>query len=177
MKGIYEHIIDFEVLEIINKKYLLIADLSKYMEDPMHPIIYIKSPNKTSYKEVPYTPNVTNKFNSIDLDLNCDVVDLPDGVYNIIQSVAPNNQVYKSKIYLRTVFFEYRFNKAFLNLEFSDCPLKNDEKLFKKFIDIDLLITTAKTYSEECNDILALEFYNMANESLSKLELILNNCH
>ncbi len=172
-----KHKLDFEILDVKHPEYLIIADLSDYFEDPSHPVFFIKSPNSTFHAEIPYTPRTTNVFNSTQLRLTCDDNgDLPDGIYEVIISVSPNNKVYKKKIYLRTVFIEYRFNQALLALELSECPNRNNKDLKKKLMEIDLLLSTAKAYADECNEIKAMDFYNLANELLAEFDKKITGC-
>jgi len=180
MLGIQENTLDFEILPIKNPKHLVIFDTSDYMELPKRPNIRITLPGYTKPIILPFKKNGINKYNSNHLQGNkasLKLNDLPDGLYKISYHIYPDEEQYVEKYHLQTSIFNRNYSQFLLNMELSDCSLKNDHQIKNSLIEADLFMETAKAHLDEGNLKTAQEFYKRANILLEKLTKKLKDCY
>lgn len=180
MLGIQENKLDLEVLPIKDPKYLVVFDLSDYMENPKQPNLRITLPGYTKPILLPFKKDSVNKYNSNDLQPRkdtLDLYDLPDGIYKISYHIYPHEEEYVEKYYIRTALFDKAYSQFLLSLEVSDCSVKRDREIKDNLIEADLFIETAKAHTDEGNLKAADEFYRKAFDLLNKLTKKLKGCY
>lgn len=168
---IYE--IDFFILDNNNPKTLVIFDQSHYLDNPEKPIYSIKLPGYNTYVTLPYVINQINVLNSNLLGLThafChdDLSDLPDGVYEIIQSVCPYDTLFKKQFYLKTTKLSCKYDKLLLDLDLH-CKCVSKKELESELISIDILIQSAKAEVSVGNVEKGQEKYLCASEKIDLL--------
>lgn len=180
MLGIKENILDFEILPIKNPKFLVVFDLSDYMEYPKQPSIRITLPGYTKPIFLPFKKDSINKYTSNDLQPKKDTLelfDLPDGLYKISYHIQPHEEEFIEKYYLQTNLFNKQYTQFLLSLELSDCSMKNDNIIKNGILDADLFIQLAQANVEENNLKAANEAYKNAVSTLEKLTKKLKGCY
>ena len=100
-------------------RVLVIQDISYY--DSKVPLtnvdIKISVPGQNTYYHPPFAINSTNYYTSINLGgtyynkCNQDLINLPDGLYEITYSVCPNETLYTTIKYLRTCAIKCKVNE------------------------------------------------------------------
>lgn len=171
-KGIHEHILDFEILETGNIKTLVFVDSSQYMENPESPLLEIILPGMNKYLLVNIQPRKVNTFNSNTLNLtptilnDCDIIDLPDGVYSFKYKICPYKYINRVKNYLRTTNLDCKLNRFLDTFEFSDKIIDVDKATI---IDINILRDSAKASAELGNNDRASNKYKLANDKVNSL--------
>lgn len=180
MLGIKENNLDFEVLPVKNPNFLIIFDLSDYMEVPKMGHLRITLPGYKEPIHLPFNRTNFNKYNSNQLQPRkhtLDLYELPDGLYKISYHIQPHDEQYVEKYYLRTTLFDKQYTQFLLNLELSDCSLKNDREIKNGLIDASLFIETAQAHVEENNYNASAEFYRKAVDLLNRLTKKLKGCY
>ena len=122
--------IDFQIYDSEDPKQIIVLDTSiwSYIEDKPS-IIEILTPGEKDAVVYPYTKNGFNILNSINLGLNCsdcnqNLLDLPDGVYEITIKGSPDS-FYKKRCYLRTTIIQSKLDDLLIN-EYSNCKNCNE---------------------------------------------------
>lgn len=176
MLGLDIYEIDFFILDNNNPKTLVIFDQSHYLDDPEKPIYSITLPGYHTVVNIPYVINQINVINSNLLGLtnafcNGDLIDLPDGVYEITQAVCPYTELFNTKLFLKTTRLECNYDKILLQI--GSKPL---EKQFKdEVINIDILIRSAKAEVKYGNREKGQEKYLAALEKVNILTKKINS--
>lgn len=178
MLGFDVYEIDFFILDNNNPKTIVILDQSNYLEIPEKPVYGIKLPGYNNTIIVPYIIDKINIVNSNTLSLtnapcHTALMDLPDGVYEITQMVCPYDQLYKTKLYLKTTKLECSYDKLLLDQNFNSTCLPINI-LEKELIHIDILIQSAKAEARAYNPIKAQNKYTAALEAINQLQKKLN---
>jgi hypothetical protein len=172
-----KHQLSLDIVDTNNPCIIKIYDSSIYSE--VIPVecatlqIIVPGFNKPVKLEV--EENFTRNITSCDLYLqtqNCgtDCVALPDGVYNIQYTVAPNDKVYVEYEYLRMTQFLEKYYKQFCKLEMAACEPNADVKdslkelrLIKSFAD------AAKAKIEYCHETsVGMDLFHYAKKRLDK---------
>lgn len=129
------------------------------------------------------TPNFNRAFNSIDLTLQsgsnyADTTDLPDGVYILNYSIAPNEEVYVEYNYLRQCQAYCMYYAKVCGLDLNPCNICGERKeKIKKLQEIKFLLEAAKAYVEECGaPKKGLELHNYAVSLLQSLDIGCSSC-
>lgn len=101
-----------------------------------------------------------------------DLSDLPDGVYKIRYSIAPNDKVWVEYEYLRTQQLSNRYLTQYCRAKLSNLdPNRDQNKTLHQILDIRQLIDAAKAEVEFCgNRDKGLEIYEQASRYLSRME-------
>lgn len=99
-----------------------------------------------------------------------DLADLPDGVYKIRYSIAPNDKVWVEYEYLRATQLYNQVNAAYCRTKLSNLdPNRDQNKQIKSILSIRQYIDAAKAEVEFCgNRDKGLEIYEYAARELSK---------
>lgn len=175
MKGIHENILDFEIIETGNLKTLVFIDSSQYMQNPEKPLLEIILPGMNKYLLVNIQPRKVNTFNSNTLNLtptiinNCDLIDLPDGVYSFKYKICPYKYINRVKYFLRVTNLLSRLNTVLDTFEFSDCTIEADDKTQREIVNIYILIESAKASAELGNKERASNKYKLADKKVNCL--------
>lgn len=130
--------VDFDVRSTLT--HLIVTDLSdwKHIEDKPS-IIEITLPGHKSLVTMYFDKYKVNKYNSIDLGLNCydecdspNTLSLPDGIYKIAVKGSPSS-FNKEYFYLKTDKFDVEFAKLYASSYKSAHKNSYQDKLFEIF--------------------------------------------
>lgn len=171
--------LDILVVPTYSKFTMSVMDISTYPDDPpivVTPLITITPPGFDAVDKI-FVVETLNVFDSEALALTGigeDLVVLPDGVYTIRYSIAPNVTSYVEKNIMRTDRIQERFDEAFMQLDMMEC-----DKAIKMQSKIDLntvyfLIQGAIAAANNCAIIEANKLYLQAVRQLNSF--IRNNC-
>lgn len=100
---------------------------------------------------------------------NVELIALPDGIYEIKQSIKPNLFTVSHYYHLRTTAIENRLKREMKKLRSNECKLDRDEYIANRdaLRDIDEYIIAAKWSVEECGDKTeGIELYKFADKLL-----------
>lgn len=130
------------------------------------------------------TPGFNRAFNAIDLTIqsnynHADTVNLPDGIYILNYSIAPNEDVFVEYNHLRQVEAYCMYYAKVCALDLNPCNICGNRKdKIKKLQDIKFLLEAAKAYVEECGaPKKGLELHNYAVSLLQNLEVGCDSCN
>jgi len=180
-----KHTVSIEILDTMNDCILPIMDTSIYSDKIPVDCSYIDVlvPGFTCAVRLDVAPGFCLKnITACDLELqanNCgDVFNaLPDGIYSIKYSVAPNEYVYAEYNHLRITSALKKVNSVYCNMKSSCSP---DVIAKKKYADISLvesMLKGAKAKVEFCHTPEeGMELYNYALKLLAKLVCFGGNC-
>lgn len=183
------HLLNIDIPDLLTPCILRIVDLSSYdaLLPYTNPQLVIQVPggpcitfNQTT------TPAITQNFavnlTACDLTLQVDncglqLYDLPDGIYTIDYSVAPNNMLMTQVQHLRDVKLRLALREAIAHLDIGTCIPEGEVKdKFELLMLIEGYIKAAKSFVElpngDCKKGMAL--YHYAWELLKKLSC--KNC-
>lgn len=158
-----KHELDFEIYTNNNPKNLIFIDCSDYFEKPSNLIYEIKFPDL----EKRYTA-LGNSITSVNTKLigySGNIIEMPDGMYTIRMSVAPNKTVFTCKNYLKLDKLNCRIAKL-LQEECLDLDQLNWLQ------DVDRYLTVAKAIVETDPD-LSIKYFKEAKTLINKKE----NCN
>lgn len=156
------HNLGIEILDTSNENILKITDISVYSEelDVTCPELLITPPGFQVSASIPanlLTPHFNIVLTACMLDLQTDGCDsrfdpLPDGIYAIKYSVAPNDSVYVVYNHLRTVKAEKRLTKLLCQVNAEDYFLPEQKKnLLTKVREIREMLDAAKASVNFCH--------------------------
>lgn len=148
-----------------------IMDISIYPSNftIINPTIEIFPP---SFKKVNliFHTNSLNIFNSNILGLtcgNCDVANLPDGIWKVIYSVAPAMNNFVERTFLRTDAIKARMEEVFLSTEITECNGDVKDDKLDAINQIEIYIEGAIAAANKCNNILSMKLYNVADKMIT----------
>ena len=172
-----------DIQDTSNPRTLRIKDLSEYNSklDTENSMIHIKSPGFTRHQGFKVKPYFDMAFNASLLGISTtkskkDLIDLPDGLYNINYSIKPNDKIYVEYDYFRTVRLLYKYMKAIEELfdKRFKVTKKDFEEKRRQLFWIRELIDVSKYKVEECDEFeKGMELYNEATMLLNHYSL---NC-
>lgn len=169
--------LDFNYFETNNLKTLGIQDGSIY--DPsvpiVKPIIKVYIPGFTECSVLNFKANQINILNSNNLGLTDsssseDLVNLPDGIYNIEYSFLPYETYTVSKKIFRVSFLSSRFEEM---VRKGITPCSDDKSYFNLLKKAEFYIYGAIANANSCNYKEAITLYNEAEKII---EDYLNEC-
>lgn len=174
-----KHTLSLEIPDTLNDCIMPIMDTSYYAEDvPVEcAFLDVLVPGFSCAVRLDVTPpfcliNLT----ACDLELQtkeCGVRfdSLPDGVYSIKYSVAPNEYVYVEYNHLRITTFMKKFNEVLCGIDLATCdPLPEVKEKLKELRLIEMLIKAAKAKVEFCHKpSQGMDLYEYAKKRLDKL--------
>lgn len=172
-------IIDFDIIETGEPKYLKIMDVSSWeysYKKPSYVSIILpgsKEPLVRTFKK-----NSTNVFNSHTLGITCftndckdeEYTNLEDGIYTICVK-SHYEGIEKKRYYLKTDIFEILLRKLIIKngLEYDE-----KDKIFRDDIfQIKWYLDTAKSWASEGDTVKSKRFFNKAKDMLNTIE----NCN
>lgn len=162
-------ILDFVVVDTHNTLTLGIADTSFYPSGftVSNPTLEITPPNFPK-ATVGYTQSAMTVFNSNTLNITCVgevslLTDLPDGIWEIKQSIAPPITFNIERTFIRTVKLEQKFGRAFLKTDLVQCNQDVKTEQMKVLDEVWFYIQAAIAAANQCNNLLAMNLYKLAN--------------
>lgn len=164
--------LDLQLVDTHNLYSFAIADLSNYGNAVIsNASMEITAPgyNKTNVIFVPRTVNI---YNSDTLNIVCpDESPLPDGIYKLKYSVAPNGTNWVEKTFMRVDAIKANYARVFLSVDIScDCNTSYKGVLKNKLRDIKLLIEGSVAAANSCDEEGAYQMYKKANSLLSDIK-------
>ena len=182
-----QHVLSLEAPDTLNHCILRIEDTSVYSElrTPECPILEVTLPGfnyAVQFGADVIAPGFRVNLTACDLDVqtdNCGTTfkNLPDGIYVIKYSVAPNDTVYVEYNHLRVTNLMLNYKKILCELDLAACePTKEIEKKLKDLRLIRDYIEAAKAKVEICHEPKkGMQLYTYAKKLLSKFEC--RSCH
>ena len=121
---------------------------------------------------LPYSNGQLTIFNSNDLNITCvtdpvNLTALPDGMWTIRMSIAPNLTYNSSLSYLRTTNIRRKFGIALMKTDLTCCagPMNSQQKAYLD--EISYYIDCATAAGNDCNPTVAMELLRTANKLLN----------
>ena len=171
---IHQQSLDFEILKTGNPKTIVFLDSSDYFENPDRPILQITPPGYSRYLVVNINARHINTLNSLMLGISqtmgtSNPVNLADGVWKLRYMICPYDKLYVQKYHLRTVEIRAKLSQITDYLDFSDCDVKEDQKIKLEYVDILLLLSYGEARAELGFPEQASDAYHKANKKVIKL--------
>ena len=180
-----KHVLSLEVATA-SCEILSVRDTSQYSSSlPIDcPELLITVPGFNAPALIDVEPNFNLNLTACALGVQltgCNVAntELPDGIYIIRYSVAPNTKVFVEYNHLRTTAILNSYYEVICGLNLADCePYSEKQKLINEVNYIRLLIDAAVAEVEYCiSPNKGMEMYNYASKRLKKiLCLTSGNC-
>lgn len=176
------HILTLEVPKTLNVNILRVLDTSVYAENINIecPILEITLPGfkyRAQFGDDKIKPGFNLSLTACDLEVqsrDCGNLQsgLPDGIYIIKYSVAPNDTVYVEYNHLRVTSLLNRYDKVLCELDLSACsPDSEQEKKMKGLHEIKMYIDSAVAKVEVCHEPdKGMQLYTYAKKLLSKFD-------
>jgi len=159
--------------ETHDAKSLLIADISKYPVPYtiVNPTIQITVPG-FNVLTLPFTAEGFTVYDSMSLeitcsDLDCDTIDLPDGIYYVKYSITPAYRYFVNKSFLRINKLQEKFDAVYLRLDFMQCDQAIKQEDFDVLNTIQTYINGAVAAANNCLDVLAMKLYGKALDAIN----------
>lgn len=175
--------LSLEVSQSTNSKLIRIFDTSKYFSDQIidNYLIEVLPVNKTEWVTFNVSKYFTLILNSSNLRykkaIDSDqLIDIPDGIYEIKQSYKPNIHTVNHYFHFRITELQRKLNSERGDLYREKCSLSREEfiKNRDKLRDIEEYLLAAKWMVEEClNKLKGKELYDFAKK---QLEVYTNEC-
>lgn len=177
-----KHVLSLEVPDISNDCILRIVDTSLYSElitvnCPTLQIIPPGFDHDVTIDAGTLVGGFTTNITACDLGLQTDSCDaeqwpLPDGIYQIRYSVAPNEYVYVQYNHLRITQAINRYKQLLCNLDLGACePKTQTQRKLRKLLDVKGYLEAAKAKVEFCEDIDAgMVLYNYALSLMAEMD-------
>jgi hypothetical protein len=168
--------IDFQVIDTRDPRVLMLADSSEWGQIEGQPaIIEIITPGESEPIVLNWDKKKINIFNSNNLLLTCptgdcepaDLIDLPDGVYEITLKGSPDT-FNKTRKYLKTNLAQLELDKIYITLNLN-CP-ETDTNILKTIQKIELLIKAAESNVRHDNMCEAQELFFKAQEMIEDIK-------
>lgn len=158
---IYKHKLDFLILDDEDTKSLCFLDKSDYFKRPEKPTLEVKFPNIDRIYSIVIDSCGFSRLTTKSLRYLKTEQDFPDGIYEIRYSVAPNDQVYLHKKFIKTSKLKKDLKNILENLEVND-------ELISKLYKIDLYLTASNLVIDTKED-LAVNFYKEAKKQIKDI--------
>jgi hypothetical protein len=165
-------ILDFVVVDTHNPLTLGLADTSFYPSnfEVLNPTFEITPPSFPKATVI-FTVSALTIFNSNTLNITCvnDVsllADLPDGIWTVRQSITPPATFHLQRSFIRTMKLEQKFGTAFLKTDLVQCNQDVKIEQMKVLDEIWFYIQAAIAAANQCNNLLAMQLYKLANTML-----------
>jgi hypothetical protein len=173
-----KHILSLEVPDVANCEIMTIKDTSQYT--PNLPVdcaeLQITKGGFNKFAVISVTQGFNLNLTACDLGLqtsDCGSVQtaIPDGIYIIKYSVAPNDKVYVEYNHLRVTSILIKYYKTLCDLDLSKCEPHGDKRdLIEEMQYIKTLIEAAVAKVEYCNSPhIGIDMYNYALKRLEKI--------
>ncbi len=170
--------LSIEVSNNTNLKVMRLYDTSFYYKDQIveNYLIEVLPVNKSIWITFNVDRNFSLVLNSSNLryrkvDSADDLLDLPDGIYEIKQSIKPNIQTVNQFYHFRVLELLNKLQSERDKLVDNKCDLSKEEYIINrdKLRDIEEYILAAKWKVEECHDkVKGKEMYEFARKLLER---------
>ena len=174
-----KHTLSLEIPDTLNECVLQVMDSSIYADKPPVecPYLDILPPGFSCAVRLDVVPGFCKlNITACDLELqtqNCGSVfdNIPDGVYVIRYSIAPNDYVFVEYNHLRITAALNKFNEVLCALDLAACdPLPKLKEKLKELRLIEMLLKAAKAKVEFCHTPShGMDLYEYALKRLNKL--------
>src|SRR3989304_9398742 len=167
------------VVPTYNIYTLGIVDASTYPTDPpvvVAPTIEITVP-EYGMVSLPFSVDEFTVYTTGTLGITTiteDILPLPDGVYHLKYSVAPANENFVEKTFLRIDHIQERFDEAFMRLDMMECDRAIRTQAKVDLMSIYFFIQGAVSAANNCAVQEANKLYVQADKLL--VNFITNNC-
>jgi hypothetical protein len=177
------HQLSIEVSKFCNPKVLRIFDTSYYCSDDVieNYLIEVLAPQKSVWITFFVQKNFSLITNSSALKYRkvadvADLIDLPDGIYEIKQSYKPNAYTVSHFYHLRTVDLRLKLKAEWDKLVGDKCNISREEYIINRdrLREIDEYILAAEYKVEECHE--KKEGKEMYEFVTKLLEIYTNEC-
>jgi hypothetical protein len=173
-----KHILSLDIPDTLNLNVLRVVDTSTYSTElaVACPTLQILVPGFTEPVTVTMVQGGETLVTACALGIqttNCDTVltALPDGIYVVRYSVAPNDKVFVEYNYLRITAAVNKYYNIFCNVNLSGCePLPPEREKLTKLRLLRTMLDGAKSKVEFChNNDQGMAIYNYVLAQLDKL--------
>jgi hypothetical protein len=165
-------VINFLVPDLHDLYHLGIADASFYPTNfnVTEPTVEI-TPPAFPKATIAYTIKNLNSYNSNDVNISCVtdlslIVPLPDGLWTVRMSIAPNTQYFVTKTFMRTTKIRRKFGLAVMKTDISNCGMDMKQQQQAYLDEIDYYIECATAAGNDCNGPVAMSLLRQANKML-----------
>jgi len=179
-----KHTLSLNIPTVLNECIIRIEDTSVYATDttgcilPIDcPQLEILAPGFSEAISIDVTTGFTLNLTACDIGLQIhqcgyEFNSLPDGVYTIRYSVAPNDYVYVEYNHLRITNALIKYNNILCELDVSNCePSHEIKEKLKELRLIRMLLDAAKAKVEFCHTPShGMDLYEYAMKRLNKLD-------
>ncbi len=179
-----KHTLSLNIPTVLNTCILRVEDTSVYASDTSGCILPIECtqldilpPGFSEAVSIDVTPNFALNLTACDLALQTSLCGtqfntLPDGVYVIKYSVAPNEYVYVEYNHLRITNALIKYNELLCELDVAACnPLQEVQDKLQELRLIRMLLDAAKAKVEFChNPSAGMDLYEYAMKRLNKMD-------
>jgi hypothetical protein len=170
------HRLGLSFTETSNENILKIEDMSVYTNllSVTCPQLLILPPGFTTPTEITPLPGFNTVFTACMLAVqtkNCDAEysPLPDGIYAIKYSVAPNEYVSVEYNILRTVQWENKWREAICSIEIGCLPEREKNLKLEELMELKRYVDAAKVKVERCHEASkGMLVFNYAVDRLTK---------
>jgi hypothetical protein len=180
-----KHILSLEVPDVANCEIMSVKDTSQYTSNLAVdcPELQITKAGFNKFALIKTTKNFDLNLTACDLGLqttNCGSVQttIPDGIYIIKYSVAPNDKVYVEYNHLRITNILIKYYSVLCDIDLNVCEPSSDRKrLIDELQYIRTLIDGAVAKVEYCNSPhIGMDMYNYALKRLEKIICKTSGC-
>lgn len=171
-------LLDLQLVDLYDVTSIVISDLSTYAVVPSSSelALQITPPNNYPTVNVTFTPNNVNVYKCVDLGITCSdsgCTPLPDGIYEIIYSIAvpvgsPVSTITRHFIKIDQIKCAYQH--AFIAIDMDCHTHQNHTNSYMDQVKrSELYITSCVAESNRGNYVLAWKYYGMAEYILNQL--------
>jgi len=173
-----KHILSLDIPETLNAKIFRVVDTSTYSTTLGITCnrLQILLPGYLEEVTLEILPNSQNVFNACTLhlqDTNCNTAlsELPDGIYTLRYSVAPNDKVWIEYNYLRIAQTLNTYYNILCSINLTGAePLATEKEKLNKLRMLKMMLEGAKAKVEFCNNPQQGQLiFNYAKKQIDKL--------
>lgn len=162
------------IIDTHNPKTLGIGDISFYPQgvSVINPSIQITPPTfkrvtiPFAYKNLTIYDSSSLEITCADSTIDCDNIDLPDGIWKIKYTITPADTYFIDKSFLRTEKIQQTWAEAFLSTDIENGNSKLKELRKAELDDAWALIQGAVADANTGNDLEAMNKYRLADRML-----------
>jgi hypothetical protein len=165
--------LDFTLLDTYAVTSLGVIDLSNYAVAPTNVSMEITPPGGWNKVNVVFTPRAVNIYTADHFNIACGLepMPLPDGVYTMKYSVAPNATTWVEKSFMRIAQIVAKYERIFLSVDAScECNGTLRSRFKEQLRNIRLLIDGSVAAANQCDIISAMDMYTKAWSLLDKIK-------
>jgi hypothetical protein len=145
------------------------ADLSTYGVPPTNMSFEVTPPGWNTVNLF-FTPSTVNVYNASNFNIPVGQSNLPDGIWNVKYSVAPNQTTFVEKSFMRVEGILCKYGRNLL-ASISQCDTNNSDnkRIQSQLQSIKILIDGSIAATNMCDFETACKMYTKANSMLDKL--------